>query len=230
MCTGTSPTTPYRVTRGSAVDSTSLAVRDTVTPGSDRDVFVIHGRDRAARDRFFEFLRAVDLRPLDWELTVMATGLSTPSLLRVIRTAMLRAQAIVALLTPDDMVALHPTLRGAQEPETDTAPQMQPRPNVLIELGMALMGFPERTIIIEIGRLRPVTDLGGLNTVQLDGDPTSVGKLVQRLRTAGCRVDDAGADWLGMQQRLADLAAYGRRPERTGLRTRTTIRRLVRGI
>src|SRR5262245_61636108 len=62
-----------------------------------RDVFVIHGRDEQLRERFFEFLRAIDLRPLEWEAIVTATGQTAPPLLTVIRTALMRAQAIVAL-------------------------------------------------------------------------------------------------------------------------------------
>jgi hypothetical protein len=36
-------------------------------------------------------------------------------------------------------------------------------------------------------------------------------KFVQRLRVAGCRVDDSASDWRSFE-RFANLAALGRRP------------------
>ena len=72
---------------------------------------------------------------------------------------------------------------------------MQPRPNVLIELGMALSAYRNRTIIVELGRLRRIADLDGLNVIRFDGSGTAIGKLVERLKLAGCAVDDTGSDW-----------------------------------
>lgn len=177
-----------------------------------RDIFVIHGRDEQVREPFFEFLRAVDLRPLEWEALVAATRRTSPSLLTVVETALARAGAVVVLLTPDDIVRLHPSLHEKGEHTAETAPSLQPRPNVLVELGMALMSCQDRTIIVEIGDLRPVADLGGLNVIRFDGSEVALGKLVQRLRSAGCPVDDSGADWRS-RRRFAGLEAFGRKPE-----------------
>jgi predicted nucleotide-binding protein len=176
-----------------------------------RNVFVIHGRDEQVRESFFELLRAVDLRPLEWEALVAATQHTAPSLLSVVEAALERAQAVVALLTPDDVVYLHPSLHEMREAAVETRPMLQPRPNVLVELGMALMSCQERTIIVEIGDQRPVADLGGLNVIRFDGTEVSLGKLVQRLKNAGCPVDDSGADWRNMR-RFAGIAALNRQP------------------
>jgi hypothetical protein len=197
----------------------SLYYPGTSIVRSARDVFVVHGRDEPLRERFFEFLRALDLRPLDWETIVASTGQTAPSLMTVIRAALVQAQAIIVLLSPDDMVQLHPSLRAPREPKLELVPMMQPRPNVLLELGMALGGCPERTIVVEIGLLRPVADLGGLNVIHLDGGEGALGKVVQRLRLAGCDVDDSGADWRSLR-RFADLAAYDRHPMRLTWRAR----------
>jgi predicted nucleotide-binding protein len=174
-----------------------------------RNVFVIHGRDEQVRESFFELLRAVDLRPLEWEALVAATERAAPPLLSVVETALGQAQAVVALLTPDDVVYLHPALHVTGEAAVETRPTLQPRPNVLIELGMALMSCPERTIIVEIGDQRPVADLAGLNVIRFDGAEVSLGKLIQRLKNAGCPVDDSGADWRNLR-RFADIAALRR--------------------
>jgi len=176
---------------------------------SSRNVFVIHGRDEHFREKLFELLRAVDLHPMEWEKLVSLTRHTAPPLLTVVQTAIRNAQAIVVLLTPDDIVKLHPSLYIQQESDGKAA--MQPRPSVLIELGMALASCAERTIIVEVGELRPVADLGGVNVVRFDGTEGAIGKLIQRLKNAGCPVDDSGTDWRN-RRRFVDIESYRRGP------------------
>jgi hypothetical protein len=78
--------------------------------------------------------------------------------------------------------------------EIDLTPQ--PRPNVLVEAGMALGLHNDRTVIVEMGRLRPISDLFGRHVVRLDNTPQQRKALAQRLQTAGCKVNLAGNDWL----------------------------------
>lgn len=160
-----------------------------------RNVFVVHGRDEQVRREMFELLRRLDLRPLEWEDLVKATGHTSPFLGDVVAHATSVAQAAVVLMTPDDLAMLHPSLHGADERPHETRPTGQPRPNVLIELGMALAAYPERTLIVEIGRLRPIADLEGRNVIRFDGSESAIGKIVERLKLAGCEVGDSGADW-----------------------------------
>ena len=166
----------------SAPDDTTLTART---------VFVVHGRDERARRTVFDFLRSLDLRPVEWENLVAATRQSTPSLLTIIQTAISQAQATVVLLTPDDLL----TSYSNDPANPQTAAERRPSPNVLIELGMALMAAPDRTIILQLGELAPIGDLGGLNVIRLDGSQSASQKLVQRLKMAGCMVDDSGSDW-----------------------------------
>ena len=177
----------------------------------DRDVFVIHGRDERVREKVYELLRALDLHPLEWESIVAKTQLASPTLLEVIENAINQAQAILVLLTPDDVVHLHPALHELRERTSETAPHLQARPNVLIELGMALASRRDRTIIVEFGEMRAVADLSGINVIQFDGTVTAVGKLVERLKGTGCPVNDRGTDWRS-PRRFADIAAYDRKP------------------
>ncbi|MFI0480906.1 CATRA conflict system CASPASE/TPR repeat-associated protein [Actinomadura sp. 9N215] len=176
-----------------------------------RKVFVVHGRDETVRERMFDFLRALNLWPLDWELLVAATGSTAPFLGDVVQRAPADAQAAVVLMTPDDIVRLHPDLHGEREPGHETGPSGQARPNVLIELGMVLMAYPERTIIVHFGDLRPIADLAGRNYIRFDGSSAAAGKLVERLKLAGCAVVDQGGDWRN-PARFADLDVYGREP------------------
>ncbi|EST32303.1 TIR domain-containing protein [Streptomyces roseochromogenus] len=165
------------------------------SPDRSRNVFVVHGRDEEARLKVFDLLRLLDLRPLEWEDLVRATGKTAPFLGEVIAQAPAQAQAALVLLTPDDIVQLHPELRGPNEPPFESEPTGQPRPNVLIELGMLLMAYPERTLLVEIGTLRQISDIGGMNVIRFDGSATALGKIVERLKLAGCRVNDTGSDW-----------------------------------
>ncbi|MDX3191245.1 BN6_48550 family protein [Streptomyces sp. MN03-5084-2B] len=194
-----------------ATNSTRAVVAEPEPEDPSRKVFVIHGRDRQVRNTFFSFFQALDLRPQDFELLVTATGGTSPNTVDVVRRAPEIAQAIVVLVTPDDTVVLHPDLAGEQDPDFETGVGSQARPNVLVELGMALMAYPDRTIIIEMGSLRPVSDLSGLHVVRFDGSGPAIARVVSRLRTAGCPVDESDRSWRD-PARFADLATFTRRP------------------
>ena len=126
-----------------------------------RRVFVVHGRDELLNGRFFDLLRSVGLEPLEWEALVDASGSTAPYLGQVIARASHLAQATLVLLTPDEISELHPDLYSPGDLPFERARGGQPRPNVYFELGSVLMAFPERTIVVEIGQLRPVADSGG---------------------------------------------------------------------
>ncbi|GIJ43653.1 hypothetical protein Val02_05390 [Virgisporangium aliadipatigenens] len=174
-----------------------------------RNVFVIHGRDEEARKAIFGLLRAVGLRPLEWEQAVGHTNSAAPFLGDVVATAFRKIRAAVAILTPDDAAFLHPAMRGADEPDYETRLTGQVRPNVLFELGMAIALHEDRTVIIEMGRLRPFADLGGRNVIRFDGSVASIKKIVDRLRTAGCDINVTGTDWLDVVP-FKGLDAYSR--------------------
>jgi predicted nucleotide-binding protein len=162
----------------------------------DRSVFVVHGRDQTARQALFTLLRSLDLRPIEWSQAIAMTGGGSPYIGEVLRTAFSRAQAIVVLLTPDDEARLRPQFVTENEDEVEKRLAGQARPNVLFEAGMAV-GFDEqRTILVEVGRLKPFSDIAGRHAVRFDGSSRARQDLVIRLRTAGCRVNLDGTDWL----------------------------------
>jgi predicted nucleotide-binding protein len=174
-----------------------------------RDVFVIHGRDHEARRAVWGFLQAIDLHPLDWEEIVRRTGRPMPYTGEVLRQAFQDNQVAIVLMTPDDGASLHPDLQDASEPPYETKVTGQARPNVLLELGMALALQPGRTLVIEIGTLRPASDIAGLNVIRFDGTVASLHRIAQRLEAAGCAVNTKGQDWLDVA-RFADLGAHHR--------------------
>jgi predicted nucleotide-binding protein len=179
-----------------------------------RNVFVVYGRDEQARQAVFGLLRRLDLRPLEWEPLVRAGKAGAPFLGQVVADAPAQAQAAVVVLTPDDTVMLHPDLRGVHEDRFELYPALQSRPNVLIELGIVLAVYPENTIILEFGQLRPIADLNGRNVIRFHEGISvaeTVRKIAGRLEEAGCPVDDSGADWLDSAA-FTDMKAYRRKP------------------
>jgi predicted nucleotide-binding protein len=177
-----------------------------------RNVFVVYGRDREARDAVFRLLRFLDLRPLEWEKLVHATAEGSPFLGKVVADAPLLAQAAVVILTPDDEVRLHPDLRNDVEDNFELPRSLQPRPNVLMELGMALAVYPQNTIIVEFGTMRPFADIAGRTVIRFDAGSSphiALKSVAGRLRNAGCPVDDRGTDWLDLKPFTA-MRSYSR--------------------
>lgn len=159
-----------------------------------RAVFVVHGRNDDARRAMFEFLRSIDLKPIEWERAVELTGKASPYIGEVLDVAFGHARAVVVLMTPDEVAYLQPRYgRGDADPETQ--PAAQARPNVLFEAGIALGRNPDRTVLVELGDVRPFSDVAGRHVVRLSNDPSRRQDLANRLRTAGCPVDTVGTDW-----------------------------------
>lgn len=175
-----------------------------------REVAVVHGRDSEVASAVFEFLRALDLHPREWEELLGRASAATPYTGNLIDALFEDVQAVVVVFTPDDETRLHPDLRGASEPGHEIRFTCQARPNVLFEAGMAFGLYPHRTILVEVGELRPTSDLVGRHTVRL-GTDNAIKSFVNRLQAAGCAVNTGGADWL-KASRFSSLAALSRRP------------------
>ncbi|HXW35790.1 MAG TPA: nucleotide-binding protein, partial [Acidimicrobiales bacterium] len=175
-----------------------------------RSVFIVHGRDQEATDALWSWLQDIGLRPLDWSELVSLTGQGSPVIADILEQAFKVAIAIVVLMTPDEVVRLHGDLVQIGELPHDREPGLQPRPNVVFEAGMAFGKHPARTIIVELGRLRPISDLSGRHTVRLATQDT-LKDLAQRLETAGCPVVRTNPAWLDAG-RFAHLQSNVRSP------------------
>jgi predicted nucleotide-binding protein len=158
----------------------------------ERKVFVIHGRDTALRKSMFDFLRAINLHPLEWSELILSCSTGTPYIGEVLDQAFEQAQAVVVMLTPDEDVQLTKRVGGGEVGQ-------QARPNVIFEAGLAIGRCPERTIIVEVGRLRPFSDIAGRHVVHLDDSADNAfarrQDLAHRLERAGCRISLRGSDW-----------------------------------
>ena len=167
-----------------------------LTPdGDSRNVFVVHGRNLAIRDQLFTFLRALDLHPLEWSEAVGMTGQPSPYIGDILDAAFLRAQAVVVLLSPDDVVRLRQELWTDDESPTETELSGQARPNVLFEAGMAMGRFPDRTVLVELGSIKPFSDIAGRHVIRLNNNTERRQEFAQRLQSAGCLVNLSGTDW-----------------------------------
>jgi predicted nucleotide-binding protein len=158
-------------------------------------VFVVHGRNRGAREALFTFLRSIGLHPLEWSEIVKATEEGSPYVGKVLEEAFSMAQAAVILMTPDDEARLSKRFWQSNDPPYETKLTPQARPNVIFEAGMAMGRCPDRTIIIELGAIRPFSDIVGRHVIRMDGSIGKRQELADRLKTAGCTVNLAGTDW-----------------------------------
>ena len=188
--------TPELITRppGAGRHAESGRESEAATPDTT-SVFVVHGRDSANRAAMFAFLRAIRLSPIEWGEAVRATGRPTPYIGDILDAAFAQAQAVVVLLTPDDEARLRPEFAHVDDPRHEVEFSGQARPNVLFEAGMAMGRYPERTVLVEIGVLRPFSDIAGRHVLRFDGSSQRRQELAQRLEAAGCEVDIDGTDW-----------------------------------
>lgn len=167
-----------------------------------RRVFVVHGRDVATRGSLFEFLRSLGLEPIEWSEAIRLTGRASPYIGEVLDVAFNHAQAIVVLLSPDDEVRLSAELQRGDDPDAERQFMMQPRPNVLFEAGMGFGRNPDRTILVEVGRVKAFSDIAGRHVVRLANEEGRRRDLAERLITAGCTVSLEGEGW----KRIGDFA------------------------
>lgn len=163
-----------------------------------RQVFVVHGRNESIRRDIFSFLRAIGLEPTEWTKAVEMAGKATPYVGEILDAMLENAQAIVVIMTPDDEARLRNDFVGTADPGYERALTPQPRQNVLFEAGLAMGRAPDRTVLVEVGQNRPISDLAGRHTVRLNNTTERRQALAMRLEGAGCHVDLGGTDWHGI--------------------------------
>lgn len=168
---------------------------DVVDPAKAERVFVVHGRNSKASRSMFAFLRSLGLKPFEWDQAVALTGEGSPYLGRILDVAFEHAQAVVVLMTPDDVVHLHPD-HASGDADPEVRPGGQARPNVLFEAGMAMGRTERRTILVELGEVRTPTDIQGRHVIRLNNSAEMRSALARRLVNADCAVDQSGSDWL----------------------------------
>lgn len=166
----------------------------TSPPPDRRSVFLVHGRNEAARDAMTEFLRALDLSVISWTKanTLARTALSrNPSTLETVQAGLRAAAAVVVLFTPDDLVALDPRMTPGETQLTGQA-----RPNVILEAGMIIGMDDAKAIFVQLGKQRAITDIAGINFVNIGDGMEKKEDLANRLLGMNLEVDK---DWRRME-------------------------------
>lgn len=184
-----------------------------------KTIWVVHGRNLRARDELVTFLRAIGLEPIGFGQAARRTRRGAPYTGQVLDRGIGAASAIVVLLTPDDEGRLRAQYRKANDLAYEREYTGQARQNVLFEAGMALGRNERATILVQIGDLRPFSNVAGRQVVHLSNDPASRRELVRRLGAAGCAVDDADDDWLRLgnfEGLVPESRRRKRRPTRRG--------------
>lgn len=166
-----------------AIVSSNADIRKAADPGK---VFVVHGRNTAARREMFAFLRSLDLTPIEWGQAVRLTEMGSPYTGEAVVAGIDEAQAVVVLLTGDDLVQLQQSSTEGKLP--------QARPNVLFEAGIAFNKYAKGTILVQVGSVRPCRDIQGRSMIKLTNKPASRWELMKRLHHVGCPVNFSG-DW-----------------------------------
>lgn len=165
-------------------------------PHDRRTVFLVQGRYHEANEALTNLLTSLDLRVVPWEEVVNATGVGNPYIGDVLKRGMEDATAIVVLFTAEEKVQLDAALVPKATSDERRAGR-QPRPNVLIEAGMALAAYPSRTLIVQFGDVRLATDLGGKHLFRIGG--AGLGwrnDLVSRLESIGLEPNTSGNRYL----------------------------------
>jgi len=164
-------------------------------PKGRKKVFVVHGRNEVLRKGMFAFLRSIGLQPLEWHKGIEGTLVGSPSIRQILDAMFEQAAAVLVLLTPDDMARLKPEFQSRSDPDHEKKYVGQARPNVLFEAGMAFGSHPDSVVLVQVGWVKPFSDVGGIHVTHMNNSPEKRNELAVKLKTAGCEVDMGGNDW-----------------------------------
>jgi predicted nucleotide-binding protein len=144
----------------------------------------------------FAFLRSVGVKPIEWNSAIAMSKKAAPFIGQVLDAGFDNARAVVVLLTPDDLARLRPDLLSDSDAAFERRETGQARPNVLFEAGRAFSSHPDRTVMVQLGKVRPFSDIAGRHVVEMTDDADKRQELATKLENAGCDVDRSGTDWL----------------------------------
>lgn len=154
-------------------------------------VYVVHGYNLAVRDAMYAFLESLDLEPIKEQDAVTWAGGGTPFAGQMIEAAFKHAQAIIVLFTGDYQVRLREELRESHAADF----LLQPTLDQIFEAGYAFGHSPDRTILIQVGNVHLFSDIDGRYIPNFTGRIDERRNLINRLRNAGCIVNDSTSAW-----------------------------------
>jgi predicted nucleotide-binding protein len=142
-------------------------------------------------------LKSLGIKVLDFKTAIMRTKQGSPYVGTILRTAFNVADIVIVLLTPDDDARLRKIFHKKNEPRYEKTLMGQARPNVLFEAGQAFGIHPDRTILVQVGEMKPhPSDVLGRHICMLSNDAESRDDLVKRLRGIGAVADTTDPKYL----------------------------------
>ena len=162
----------------------------------------------------YAFLGALDLQPITKETAVNWTGEGSPFADRVIDVAFKHAQAIIVLFTGDDRARLRGELRKRNEEAYEKKFCFQPRQDQIFEAGYAFGHSPERTILVQVDRVKLFSDIDGRYMPNFTGKEDERRDLINRLKSVGCIVNDNGDAWRSAGDFSQALSSYRGKPKK----------------
>ncbi len=164
----------------------------------DNSIFVVHGRDAKLNQDIYAFLASIGIVPMEWDHAIKAAkGGANPIVGDVITQAMQRVQGVMVLLSPDEEARIKSRLASESDKKRGLHLKgFQPRPNVIFEAGLALGAHSDKTILVQVGHIRDISDIAGKHMVHLSNSFADRKRLADRLETKlKFKVNLTGTTW-----------------------------------
>jgi len=132
--------------------------------------FLIYGHDNEARVVVERFVRSLGVNVMPFHQAAPGRN-DIDYVLATVLNGIEQADVVIALLTPDEQAAWHDPQTGAYQEKTALGESLagwQPRPNVLLEIGIAVGMARGKMILVRVGPIRTISDLAGVQMVSLD--------------------------------------------------------------
>lgn len=173
-------------------------VKTKVKATKDNSMFVVHGRDAKLNQDMYAFLASIGIVPMEWDQAIKAAkGGANPIVGDVISQAMERVQGVMVLFSPDEEAKVRSKFASATDKKRGQHLKgFQPRPNVIFEAGLALGAHSDKTILVQVGTVRDISDIAGKHMVHLSNSFADRKRLADRLSSKlKFKVDLDGVTW-----------------------------------
>src|SRR5262249_50087720 len=141
---------------------------------------------------------SIGITPMEWDHAIKAAkGGANPIVGDVINQAMERVQGVMVLFSPDEEAKIKPRLASDKDKKKGLHLRgFQPRPNVIFEAGLALGAHSDKTVLVQVGDLRDISDIAGKHLVHLSNSFTDRKRLADRLESKlKFKIDLTGTTW-----------------------------------
>ncbi len=169
-----------------------------IKPTKDNSMFVVHGRDVNLNRDMYAFLSSIGIVPMEWDQAIKAAkGGANPIVGDVISQAMARVQGVMVLFSPDEEAKMKAKFASEKEKRKNLHLKgYQPRPNVIFEAGLALGAHSDKTILVQVGDVREISDIAGKHMVHLSNSTSDRRRLADRLASKlKFKIDLTGSVW-----------------------------------